>query len=148
MSLASAYAAIQAGCTAVPQHGYFATEAPDLYQVKIWQGNRRVFYRFNYPLTLVWECPSPPAIVRIFMYEHPEITVNTGPILTITTFLGECGSPGCFLGTPLWFQTVGLAYHFATQTAVACDLVHLQNWKTNTGSVGFYRYDVDPPYPC
>ena|SRR5215216_3204213 len=148
MSLASGYAAVQAGCTSIPQHGYFAVETPALYQVTIFQGNRRVFYRFNTPMQLEWECPSPPAIVRMFFRDTNPMATFADPILTITTFLGACGSPGCFLGTSLWFQTVGLAYHFWTQTPTSCDQVHVQNWKSNIGSIGFHSYLTPPSNPC
>lgn len=148
MTLASAYAAIQAGCVAVPQTGYAAIEPPAKYQVTIYEGERRIFYRFNYPLELEWDCPSPPAVVRMYFREHPEVSVSTDPLLTITTFLGACGSFGCFLGTSLWFKTVGLAYHFCGQTPRPCTTIHVQNWKTNVGSIGFAYYLSTPEHPC
>ena len=148
MSLASAYAAIQAGCVSIPQVGYFAVEPMAKYQVTIYQGKRRIFYRFNNELELEWECPSPPAVVRIFMREKPGDLVATDPLLTITTFLGLCGSPGCFLGTSLWFRTTGLAYHFSGQSPTPCTTIHLQNYRTNIGSIGFVDYLSTPSHPC
>lgn len=144
MSLASNFAAVQAGCTAVPQHGFEQTDAPALYQMRYKQGGRDVFWRFNYPVWVHWDCPSPPAVVRLYFLEHPELEVNTDPIFTITTFLGACGSLGTYLGTSLWFRCVGLACNWATQAPAPATWIHLQNYKTNSGSIGFTDY-LTPP---
>lgn len=145
MTLASAYAGIVAGCVSVPQHGYFAFEPLARYQVTFVRPGQRVFYRFNYDVQIEWDCPSPPAQIRITMREKPSETVNTDPIWHCDAFLTSCSSPGTALGTSLWFTCVSLNCNFRGNPLFFANWIHIQNWKTNVGSIGLVTPASWPP---
>lgn len=144
MSLASLFDATLSGCVADPQNGVTATLPPALYQLKIWHGGVRTFYRFNFPVTLVWDAPSPPAAVRWRFYERPELDNPTDPILTVNCFLVTCETPGTFKGTSRWFWAYDFTYHFAGIPPTALQNIHLQEYKTNVGSVGIVKWPEEP----
>lgn len=144
MTLAANYDAVIAGCNAVPQHGLITTDPLARYQVKIWHSNKQTFYRFNYPVFVFWECPSPPAIVRLFFLERPDLEPDTDPLLTITCFLATCASPGMFKGTSRWFWSISLAWHWAGNVPEFAEQIHIQNYKTNADSIGFVPYPLLP----
>ena len=145
MTLSGNYDIVIAGCSHIPQYGLDVVDSPARYQVKIWHDNKRTFYRFNYPVFIYWQCPSPPAIVRLFFLEHPDLEPDTDPILTVDCFLATCASPGLFKGTSRWFWTVSLAAHWAGHSDALITAIHIQNWKTNVGSVGLVNYPSYPP---
>jgi hypothetical protein len=145
MTLAGNFDAVIAGCAHVPQYGINVIDSPALYQVKIWHRNIQTFYRFNYPVVVHWECPSPPAVVRLFFLERPDLEPNTDPILTVDCFLATCASPGTYKGTSRWFWTVFLSAHWAGHPDALITAIHVQNWKTNVDSIGFVNYPDVPP---
>lgn len=134
-----------AGCVSVPQHGFEHTDDFARYQVKIWHGGAATFYRFNYPVMVHWECPSPPAIVRLFFLERPDLEPDTDPILEVNCFLATCATAGFYKGTSRWFWTVNLAASWAGHAPAPIDAIHIQNYKTNAGSIGLVNYPLAPP---
>lgn len=145
MSLSSAFSAIFAGCVSVPQTGFAAVESPAKYQFTYMRGYQRVFYRFNFPVTLVWDCPSPPATIRMSFYENYADQPDTDPLFHCDGFIGDCASPGTSLGTSQWYQVVSLNVSFTNRTPVLISWIHFQNWKSNEGSVGLIKWPDWPP---
>src|SRR4029450_1590847 len=145
MSLASAYDSISAGCVAVPQHGFSAIEPMARYQVTFVRPGQRTFYRFSYNVQLEWDCPSPPAVVRLSMYERPGVVTDTDPIFHCDCFLVACSSPGTSLGSSRWFSCTLLNCNFGANPPFFIRWIHLQNYKTNTDSIGLIQTPFWPP---
>lgn len=145
MSLSSAWAGIQAGCVSVPQQGYFSQEPDARYQLSYVWGVNRSFWRFDYDVRLLFDCPSPPHTFRAYFSEKPPGGSDLDPILTIQGFLAVCGSPGTALGTSQWFTMATLEVRWSPSQVIAPDWVHLQNYKTNVGSIGLVRAGVPLP---
>jgi hypothetical protein len=144
MSLASAWAGIEAGCVSIPQHGYFATEPDAKYQLTYAYGVNRSFWRFQDDVRLVFNCPSPPHTFRCYFHEKPPGESNTDPILSIEGYLAACGSPGTYLGTSLWFTMAFMTIKFAGGLTISPNWIHLMNYKTNSGSIGL-KYPFATP---
>lgn len=136
MSLASAWAGIEAGCVHIPQQGYFATEPLARYQLTYAYGVNRSWYRFGEDVTLVFDCPSPPHTFRAYFYEKPIGMSSTDPILSIEGYLAACGSSGTYLGTSLWFTMAFFTLRWFGSYNILPRWVHLMNYDTNAGSIG------------
>jgi len=145
MSLSSAYAAIAAGCSAIPQHGYSAEEPLNKYQLTIGQGINRPYWQFDYPVRLVFDCTAPPAIIRMYFHDKSDGESSTDPILTIGGFMAACASPGLALGTSDWFTMASLAYRWFGSHDQVPDWMHFMNYKTGAGSFGLVRSGVSFP---
>lgn len=144
MSLASAWDGIEAGCVSIPQQGYFATEPLARYQLTYWHGVNRSWYRFPEPLTLVFNCPSPPHTFRAYFHEKPPGESSLDPILSIEGYLAACGSPGTYLGTSRWFTMAYILLTWKYGDVLSPLWVHLMNLNTNAGSIGL-KYPFATP---
>jgi len=144
VSLAGHYDTLHAGCLSFPQSGIVLVDEPRQYQIKIWEGGRQTFYRFNYPVSLFWDCPQPPAQVKLYFLERPDLEPDTDPLLSIEAFLPVCDSPGLYKGTSRWFWSYDIYFKWAGNAARIAQTIHIQEYKTNVGSIGITRYPLPP----
>lgn len=136
---------VQAGCVAVPQHGYFSNEAPRGYRL-IWSvdGNRHSI-PFREPVFVEFDCPSPPASFRMIFREKSPPVPGYDPVLRIDAFLGVCGTRGFGLGTPRWFGMAAFNFTTAGLGVISPDWIHVQYHETNDESFGMVFYTDVPP---
>ena len=145
MSLQAMWDGVQAGCVAVPQHGYFSTEPGDSYRL-VWSvgGNRHSFALREF-CVVTFDCPSPPASFRMIFNEKPPGGSSIDPILRMDAFLGVCGSRGFGLGTPRWFGMAAFNFTIHGRVPISPDWLHLQYYGTNEQSFGMVSYLGTPP---
>jgi hypothetical protein len=144
MSLVSAWDGINAGCVAVPQHGYNSVEPDQRYMLTYSHGANRTFYRFPEPVRLVFTCPSPPHTFGAYFHEKPPGESSLDPILSIFGYLSACGSPGTWLGTSLWFDMAYILLTWKDGSVYSPRWVHLMNLNTSVGSIGIKYYYETP----
>lgn len=145
MSLQGMWDGVQAGCVAIPQHGYFASEPPSGYRLT-WSvdGNRHSIPLW-YDVLVEFDCPSPPAQFRMIFNDKPPGGSSSDPFLRIDAFLGVCGSRGFGLGTPRWFGMAAFNFTYSGLGVVTPDWLHVAYHSTNEGSFGMVDYTAVPP---
>lgn len=145
MSLIDMWNGTQAGCSASPQYGYFATLPPDKYRVIYSVGGTRNSLSFWWPVIADFQNSSPPQRVRMFFNDKPPGGSNTDPIASVQAYLGACGSAGTALGTSRWFQAVLLDVLSDPYSGANPDWVHVQRYGDNSDSFGLVRMGMPLP---
>jgi hypothetical protein len=146
MSLASIFDEVMASCVHVPQYPVHEFIHDQQFQMKVKTGVNKVFYRSFAPVTLEFDCPSPPATIIIKCYENYDLMPSTDPIWSLAGFLATCATPGTFLGTSRWWWMATYGVAWGAEAYVPFDWVHLQNFKTNVQSIGLVPYPLTPEY--
>jgi len=142
MSLASDWDAVAASCVHIPQFSVHTEYPDDFYQVSVVYSVNSAFWRTLFPVQLVMDAPSPPSRFFLDFYERKDTLPSTDPILHLGGFIASCSSPGLHLGTSRWFIMATLGVQFANNAGLVPDYIHIQNYKTNSGSIGLVRTGV------
>lgn len=145
MSLQAAWDGIQAGCVAVPQHGYFANEPLASYRIVWSKGGSRHSLTFREPVYAEFDCPSPPASFRFIIRERNPPSPGYDPSFRIDAFLGVCGSMGVGLGTSRWFGMAVFNFTIVDRLPISPDWMHVCYYGTNDESFGLVSYLGSPP---
>jgi len=145
MTLADNVGTILANCAHVPQLPFNLTLPPAHYQIRYPFAVSRGFFRSSKPLTLVWDCPSPPAVVEMRFYEDFDNLPDTDPLVRIWGFLATCSSPYFSLGTSAWLLMATHAIQFSNRPGIIPAFIHVQHAGTNAGSIGLINYLQTPP---
>lgn len=134
-----------ASCVHVPQYPVHEFIYNQRFQMKTVRGVNKVFWREFNNVTLEFDCPSPPAIVVCRCYENYSLMPSTDPIFEVAGYLATCAAPTPGLGTALWFWMATLGISWGGKPHVPVDYIHLQNYKSNVGSIGWIPYPHMPP---
>lgn len=138
MSLASNCAAIRAGCINPLHPDFYIEDGLGLYQLTCGWGVNRPHWSSSTFVYSVWDCPGYPTTLGVRFYENFHDPANTDPLVQIDGFCADCSTPALGLGAADWLRMATLRIKFAQNAGIIPDWIHLQHYKTNSDSVGFW----------
>jgi len=145
MSLISAYTAILGSCVHVPQYDVYELMPRQRFQIKVVYGVNKAFWREFGAVDLEMDSTAPPFIVNFKVYERKSLVNDTDPIIHIGGYLATCDIPPPGLGTSAWLWMATLQVIWSAGAVYDIDYAHIQNYRTNSGSIGLIRYPLLPP---